>query len=107
GAVHVHGDLTGAVQVQHRDAERLEALGAGLGTGDGAFQAALDLAQRVDEVVDGGTGADADDLRVIQVGQGGFGGSLLAVFGAHGEGGYLHEARKKIGPPLGGPTLCK
>ncbi|MNX54996.1 hypothetical protein D3C86_857430 [compost metagenome] len=60
GAIHVDGEGIDVVEIKHRDAETLEALGGG----DGARYRALDLVlhgrQCVDEVIDGRAGAHPD-----------------------------------------------
>ncbi len=53
-----------------------QALGGGLGAGDGAVEGGLVLGQGIDEEVGGRTGADADDAFLIQLGQNEVDGSL-------------------------------
>src|SRR5262249_12404606 len=69
----------GIVQVQYLDAVGAQARGGGLGAGDRAADARADRAQRIDEVIDGGAGADADDHAVGEVVERGVGAALLAV----------------------------
>src|SRR5690606_32678200 len=71
-----HRDRFDLVEVEHRNAERSQALRAGLGAGDRAGDSFSHCAEAVDEVVHRRAGADADDLtraNVVECGQcGGF-----------------------------------
>jgi hypothetical protein len=58
------------VGVQHLDAQRLQALGAGHGTGNRAGNLVLDGGQRIDEFVDRRARADTDDFAGHHIGQG-------------------------------------
>ena len=61
GAVDVHRQVGDIVQIVHLDAVFAQALRRGLGAGHRAVDLVFDLAQLVDEVIGGRTGADADD----------------------------------------------
>ena len=71
GTVDVDGQFLDLVAVEHRDAQRPQALGGGNRAGNGALDLVLDRRQRVDELVHRGAGADADDLALDHVGQSG------------------------------------
>ncbi|MCY1361948.1 hypothetical protein D9M69_486440 [compost metagenome] len=87
GAVHVELQLAHGVQVVHRDAVALQALGGGLGAGHGAVELGLVPGQQVDEEVRGGAGADADDALAVEVRKnvvdGGLGDGLLELVLVH------------------------
>jgi hypothetical protein len=61
GAIYVHGQLTDAVQIHHRDALCFEAPGALLGAGDRTVDLVLDLGQGIDEIVRRASGSYPDD----------------------------------------------
>jgi len=94
GAVDVDLEVAGGVEVEHVDARGLQPGGRGFRAGDGAADAAATRGEGIDEEVDGGTGADADDAVVADPFEGGLRGGLLAVLAA-----LLH------GGPLGGEIV--
>src|SRR5690606_7091759 len=59
--VDVERDLAGRIEVEHRDAAFPQQARGLLGTGNGALDVVAALGQRIDEMRDGGTGADTDD----------------------------------------------
>ena len=69
GAVHVELQLADAVQFVHRNTMPLQALGRGLGAGDGTVEGGLVLSQGIDEEVGGRTGTDADDALSSSLGR--------------------------------------
>ena len=84
GAVDVDVAAVGVVQLAHRDLERAQALGARLRARHGGLDARPSGGQGIDEVIDRGTGADADHGVVLDVLQRGFGRRFLERIGVHG-----------------------
>src|SRR5690606_2461547 len=60
GAVDVHGDFGGGVQVDHRNAVRFQASRAFFGAGNRGVDVMFQRREFVDEEIGGGTGADTD-----------------------------------------------
>ena len=67
GAVDVHRQIAGAVELKYADAVLLEQGGAGLGTGHRALNVVLALGQQRYELIHGGAGADTDHGAVFDV----------------------------------------
>ncbi len=114
GAVHVDREFACLVEVQHRYAVALEALGAGDRTGDRAVDLALDACQGIDEVVGRRAGADTNDGAALHVFQGRLGNlffqfvlvhaCLLGFVLAH----YSHATHGRHGNTLyAGPRLTR
>ena len=61
GAVDVDRNLLDVIRVEHLDAVGAQPFAALLAARDGAADRLPDAGQRIDEAVDGGAGADADD----------------------------------------------
>jgi len=84
GAVDVQVQIAGRVEVEYVDTVTAQPRGGALGARDCAPDAHLLRSQRIDEVIHGGAGADAEDGVLLDVGEGGEGGLLLGCIGVHG-----------------------
>ena len=82
-AIDVHLELTDGIEVQYRDAVRLEARRSGLGAGYGALDAPFDPGEGVNEVIDRRTGADTDHRTVGDIIEGGLARQFFHFIGIH------------------------
>jgi hypothetical protein len=83
GTIHVERESSGLVELNDLDTMPAQAHATVLGTGNGAFDPMLDARERVNEVSDRRTGADAHDHAVFDVIDGFLGGESLG-FGHEG-----------------------
>jgi hypothetical protein len=67
GAVDVHVEVADGIQIQDLDAMLLEACSRALRTRNGTLDRHFARSQRIDEEVDGGAGADAENFVVGHV----------------------------------------
>ena len=67
GAVDVQRNVADRVEIEHGDAVLLEPLRRLFGTRYSAFDLMLAFGQRIDEMRDGRSGADADDHAVFDI----------------------------------------
>jgi hypothetical protein len=75
----VEAEFGHIVEVKDRNVERAEPRGAGRGAGDRASQAGLPGSELVDQGVDGGAGADAEQHPLAQIFQCRGGGALFLL----------------------------
>ena len=72
-AIDIDRQLTGLVQLHHRDAVTLQALGAGNRAGHGTVDLPLDRCKRIDKEISGRTGTYTDDGAGLYIFDGRFG----------------------------------
>src|SRR5690606_20936586 len=88
GTVHVEDDFVHGIEVEHGNAQGLEALGRGRGAGHSAGKLVFVSGEQVNKEIGGGAGADTDNTLLVDFCQcvvnGGGGHCLLDVVLGHG-----------------------
>ncbi len=80
--VDINRNIADFIEFEHRNAVFLQATAAGFGAGNGAFDTPLDAGQGIDEEVDRGAGAHADNGAGLDIFECGFGRqALLRILG--------------------------
>ena len=105
GPIDIEIELTGRTERGHLDTGRLEPAGRALGARDDGRELGGKRRQRVDQEINGATGADAERDTVLDVRQRCGCDEAFLVFLAHGDARENRPPRKESARNLAGTTL--